>query len=249
MRSIAGPAQALFRDVKSALQRPSCLVLPTLTSPITRHLASSTSKPAKSRQNPRDGKPRGGGATFKRFIPHETQKFYKQSGQLLTTDENVDFFQRYPNLEPDNGKLVPLKGGPELRDVTARYGIRVAFSPRHILHPHHLVYFDPRGHPLTPSIRAKYARKTTEEPLWAVSVGFMTGSAVVSMLPRRTIKGSVFRRLEELGYKNGVAEGKEIRGTLWLMLLDPLKTVQYEADGFGRVVADVLDQRYSRRTD
>ncbi len=246
MSSTPGSLRALCRGVTGVLQRPSRLALPTLTFPVLQRALSSTSQQTDSRK-PRDAKPNRG-ATFKRFVPYETHKFYKKTGQLLTTAENVDFFHRYPNLEPDNGKLRPLRGGPELHDVTSRYAIKAAFSPRHILHPHHLVYFDPRGHPLMPSIRAKYARKTIEEPLWAVAVGFMTGSAVVSMLPRRMIKGSVFRRLEELGYKNGVAEGKEIRGTLWLMLQDPLKTVQYEAEAFGRVVADVLDQNYSRKT-
>jgi hypothetical protein len=185
---------------------------------------------------------------MKRFIPYEAHNFYKNDGQFMTTPANVDFFKRYTNIDPDNGKCVPLQGGPELREVLKKYAIKAAFSPRHIIHPHDLQYFDPGGHPLVPSIRAKYARKTMEEPMWAVTVGIMTGSSVASVLPRRMIKGSVFRALEKMGYKNGVAEGKEIRGTLWLMLSDPLKAAQFEAEKFGEVVAAVLDERYSRRT-
>lgn len=248
MSLASGPRRSTLVHVKLAAELP---FRPTFTFTCTRNVSSKANAAESQRRNSRKAGATSAPqarATIKRFVPLEAHKFFKNDGQLTTSAENVSFFKRYTNVDPDHGKCVPLQGGPELRDVLKKYAVKAAFSPRHIIHPHHLFYFNPAGHPFMSAVRAKYARKTMEEPLWAITVGTMTGSTVASVLPRRRIKGSVFRALGEMGYKNGVAEGKEIRGTLWLMLNDPLKTAQLEAEEFGKVVAAVLDERYSRRT-
>ncbi|KAL7818776.1 hypothetical protein V8C44DRAFT_319052 [Trichoderma aethiopicum] len=216
-------------------------LLPSLPSANIR-FASSSSSTKNSRQAPaplkrkpllRD--------TIRRFIPEEAKKFVKPDGKLFTSHENRDFLTRY-NLEPDNGAARRLTTGPAIQNASKAYNATIAFSPRHIIHPHDLRFFDPRGHPLAAARRAKYLRKTLEEPLWIMLTG-AGASSVVRTLTQRRLKCAIYRSLEDLGFPNGVGDGKEIRGTLWITIHDSVKASKLSPWPFGEAVARALTSR------
>ncbi|PTB70563.1 hypothetical protein BBK36DRAFT_1165087 [Trichoderma citrinoviride] len=171
----------------------------------------------------------------------EAKKFVKPDGRLLTNRENRDFFATY-NLEPDNGAARRLTTGPALQNASKAYNATIAFSPRHLIHPHDLRFFDPRGHPLAAARRDKYRRKTLEEPLWIMLTG-AGASSVVRTLTQRRLKCAIYRSLEDLGFRNGVGNGKEIRGTLWITIHDPVKASKLSPWPFGEAVAKALASR------
>ncbi|KAL6883858.1 hypothetical protein HDV57DRAFT_431544 [Trichoderma longibrachiatum] len=216
-------------------------LLPSLPSANIR-FASSSSSTKNSRQAPaplkrkpllRD--------TVRRFIPEEAKKFVKPDGKLLTNHQNRDFLTKY-NLEPDNGAARRLTTGPAIQNASKAYNATIAFSPRHIIHPHDLRFFDPRGHPLAAARRAKYLRKTLEEPLWIMLTG-AGASSVVRTLTQRRLKCAIYRSLEDLGFPNGVGDGKEIRGTLWITIHDSVKASKLSPWPFGEAVARALTSR------
>ncbi|KAL7940424.1 hypothetical protein V8C42DRAFT_242569 [Trichoderma barbatum] len=182
--------------------------------------------------------------TIRRFIPEEAKKFVKPDGRLQTTRETRDFFVTH-NLEPDNGAARRLTTGPGLQNVSKAYHATIAFSPRHIIHPHDLRFFDPRGHPLAPARRAMYLRKSLQEPLWIMITGAGAAS-VVRTLTQRRLKASIYRSLENLGFQNGVAKGKEIRGTLWITIHNPVAASKLAPEPFGEAVARALRSRCSQ---
>lgn len=195
-------------------------------------------------QNGRSKQPR-----VQRFVAEDARKFVKNSGTLLTTRENIDFLLEH-GIETDIGRMSPFTSQPVMREISAEYRAKLAFSPQHILHPYDMKYFDPRGHPLAAMTRSRYARKSLEEPLWfTFTVRADASSAVVRGLAQRRLAGALHGALEELGYNLGRGKGarKEIRGTLWISLLDPIVTAAQPADRFGQEVAAALDRECSHR--
>ncbi|KAH6607410.1 hypothetical protein Trco_003723 [Trichoderma cornu-damae] len=182
--------------------------------------------------------------TIRRFIPEEAKKFVKPDGRLYTTRETRDFFVRH-GLEPDNGAARRLTTGPSIQNAAKAYHATIAFSPRHIIHPHDLRFFDPRGHPLAAARRAKYLRKSLQEPLW-IMITSAGAASVVRILTQRRLKRAIYRGLQGLGFPNGVGSSKEIRGTLWITIHDPVKASMLPPEPFGAVVAKALASRCSQ---
>ncbi|RFU71945.1 hypothetical protein TARUN_10317 [Trichoderma arundinaceum] len=182
--------------------------------------------------------------TIRRFIPEEAKKFVKPDGRLYTTPESRDFFVTN-NIEPDNGAARRLTSGPGLQDASKAYNATIAFSPRHIIHPHDLRFFDPRGHPLAAARRAKYLRKSREEPLW-IMITSAGAASVVRTLTQRRLKSAIYRSLEGLGLVGGAGSQREIRGTLWITLHDPVKASKLPPGPFGEAVAKALRSRCSQ---
>ncbi|POR38772.1 Uncharacterized protein TPAR_01022, partial [Tolypocladium paradoxum] len=181
--------------------------------------------------------------TIRRFIPEDVKRFVTADGKLLTTRENKEFLLEH-DLEPDNGSMTRFTAGPELHRLAADFNATFAFSPRHILHPHDLRYFEPRGHPLAAMKRTEYARKTQEQPLWIMVTSVGGASAVVRTLTRRRLASAIHEALEALGYRSAPGSGpvKEIHGTLWVTVHSPIKAASQSAERFGKVVAAALDK-------
>ncbi|EQK98993.1 hypothetical protein OCS_05292 [Ophiocordyceps sinensis CO18] len=183
-----------------------------------------------------------------RYVAENARKFVKPHGTLLTTRENVRFLVEH-DIEPDNARMSPFMSQPEMRKISAEYRVRIAFSPRHVLHPFDMHYFDPKGHPLADMTRTRYARKKLEEPLWIMFTMRAAGvSAVVRVLTQRRLAGALHEALEGLGYSlaPGLGARKEIRGTLWISVLEPTATAAKPAKWFGKEVAAALDRECSR---
>ncbi|KAM4064890.1 hypothetical protein HRG_004756 [Hirsutella rhossiliensis] len=201
-----------------------------------------------TRNNVQGGRPQQRGGV-QRYVAEDARKFVKTSGTLLTTRENVRFLLEN-DIEPDNARMRPFTSQPEMRKISAEYRAKIAFSSRHVLHPFDMKYFDPKGHPLAAMTRSRYARRKLDEPLWIMFTTRAAGaSAVVRGLTQRRLAGALHGALEELGYTlaPGLGARKEIRGTLWISLLDPIATAAKPAQRFGKEVAAALDRECSRR--
>lgn len=214
-----------------------------------------------SRSGPRREAPgdagRGGGgggprprSRMPRFVAEEARRFVQPgTGTLLTTRENADFFRAH-DIEPDNGRMQRLAPDPPgLAALAAEYRVVLAFSRLHVVHPHDVRYFDPRGHPLAAMKRLQYARKKADEPLWILfTVRGVGTAAVVRGLTRRRLVGALHGALARLGYARapGLAPDREIRGTLWISMLDPIATAARPADRFGRELAAALDREFGQ---
>ncbi|KAL6896318.1 hypothetical protein GGI43DRAFT_113200 [Trichoderma evansii] len=183
--------------------------------------------------------------TIRRFIPEEAKKFVRPDGTLCTTPETADFFLKH-NIEPDNGAARRFTAGPAIQNAAKAYNAVTAFSPRHIIHPHDLRFFDPRGHPLAAARREKYLRKSRDEPLWIMVTSAGAASTVVRVQTQRRLKSAIYRYLEDLGFPNGIGEHKEIRGTVWVTLYDPVKASKLRPEPFAEAIARALKSRCSQ---
>lgn len=232
-------ARAFWRPLVSSSTLPRSSHL-WLFAPMQRS-ASSVMRPPSAKRQPSKSK------SVKRFIPEEVKNFVKADGKLLTTPQNRDFLLKH-GLEPDNGRMIRFNGGSELSRAASDFSATLAYSPRHIIHPFDLRYFDPRGHPLAPMKRAKYAQKTWQEPMWIMITSVGSMSAVVRTLTRRRLTRHVYEALHTLGYRPGSQDGVAsiVWGTLWITIHDPVKAATQSPERFGCLVADAL-VKYCRR--
>ncbi|KAM3502802.1 hypothetical protein MY11210_008952 [Beauveria gryllotalpidicola] len=187
-----------------------------------------------------------------RVLSADVAKFMSpRNGHLTTTPAFARFFRENPAVEHDHGVMARLDATEEVRRLDKAYGARLAWSPRHVVHPHRLRFLDPHGHPLAPKIRSDHAKKTREHALWAFATSVGGVSAVVWQLTKRELLRAVFCSLAARGYdKYGRKEdGTELHGTLWLTVWRPQHARRASAKAFGEVVADTLDKHYATRPE
>lgn len=237
---------AIGRAISRPLVSSSALNLNTqrrLSAPILRCVSGVARVPS-AKAKIQTSKPKI--VTVKRFIPEDVKRFVKPDGKLLTTRENRDFLLEH-GLEHDNGQMIRLSAGSELSRLGSEFNATFAYSPRHIIHPYDLRFFEPRGHPLAPMQRAKYTQKTEQEPMWVIITSGGGVSAVVRTLTQRRLTRSIFEALGELGYRSVSHDGiaSKARGTLWITLHNPAKAASHSPERFGRVVAKALAKHCS----
>ena len=190
------------------------------------------------------GKPKPAARPVKRYVPEDVSRFVK-SGKLLTTRENCDFLVRY-GIEPDTGRMERFTtgAGPELARLAAQFNATFAYSPRHVLHPHDLRYFEPRGHPLAAMKRSEYARKVNDEPLWIMLTSVGGTAAVVRTLTQRKLTRAIHIALQHRGYRSNPqgpqGQAESVRGTLWVTLHNSLRAATKSPEHFGTVLAEAL---------
>ncbi|OAA42744.1 hypothetical protein NOR_04875 [Metarhizium rileyi] len=177
--------------------------------------------------------------TIRRFIPDEVKQFVKTNGKLLTTPENRDFILEN-KLEPDNGRMICFSGGLELSRAASACNATIGYSPRHVIHPFDLRYFDPRGHPLAPMKRAQYVQKTREKPMWIFVTCVGSFSAVVRTSTGRRLTKCIYEELHRFGYPSHDGVASKIRGTLWITIHDAVKAATYTPERFALLVARAL---------
>ena len=190
--------------------------------------------------------------TVSRMLSVDVAKFMRPSdGHLTTTPENARFFRANPTVDHDHGIMTRLDATDAVRRLAKTYRVRLAWSPRHVIHPHRLRFLDPRGHPLAPKIRSDCARKAREDALWAFATAVGGDSAVVWQLTKRELLRAVFRSLTALGYdEHGrKQDGTELCGTLWLTVSQAQHARRLPVEAFGEVVADTLDKHYATRPE
>ncbi|OAA60159.1 hypothetical protein ISF_06169 [Cordyceps fumosorosea ARSEF 2679] len=208
--------------------------------------SSSSSRPPRSGRPAKTSALPPRAAPVARILSPDVAKFIRsRDGHLTTTPETARFLRAHPTIDHDHGTMArleaaahtPADAAAAIRRLSQQYGVRLAWSPRHVIHPHRLRFLDPRGHPLAARV-------------WAFATATGGVSAVVWQLTKRELLRAVFRRLAARGYDEhgGRADGGgEIRGTLWLTLWRPQHARRLPVDEFGEVVADVLDRHYAVR--
>ncbi|PHH84656.1 hypothetical protein CDD83_1592 [Cordyceps sp. RAO-2017] len=184
----------------------------------------------------------------RRYLPDNASTFFKGgSGLLVTTPENRQFLLQH-GIEPDNGKMKQFRAGSDSRGIASKYGVSLAFSPQHVLHPYDLRFFDPKGHPLAHKARVDYARKVRDHPLWIMTTTISTASPVVKNLTKRRLVAGLHRALEDLGYDlaPGLGRSREIRGTFWISMFNPAQASANPPEEFGKAIAAALDALHGR---
>ncbi|KAG9258676.1 uncharacterized protein F5Z01DRAFT_643882 [Emericellopsis atlantica] len=180
----------------------------------------------------------------KRLRPSDADNFYNdRTGDLMTTPENKAWFEKYPSIHHDNGIASPLRMNNEEKGVMIDYRVTLRFTPKHLIHPYQLGFLDPKGHPKALAQRLRYAEKTLKEPLWIVCTGYGQVIPVVKSMAKRRVHAAICAALQRRGYDahGKKADGKHIRGTLWLTLKEPLRTVdRRNLDEFGERAVDML---------
>lgn len=176
--------------------------------------------------------------------------FDSRRRQLTTTPAHEQFLRAHPNIEWDNGTMVRLEATAAVRALAKEYRVRLAWSPRHVIHPYRLRVFAPDGHPLAAQARSELARSDRDDALWAFSLWASSGTdrAVVWQLTKRELLRAVFRGLAARGYDERGRhreDGRELRGTLGLTVLDAKHARRLPLDRFGEAVADTLDKHYA----
>lgn len=181
-----------------------------------------------------------------RYVPEDATKFVSVRGPLRTTQANADFFVKHPNFDFDSSKMRRLVGS-DIKRFSAEYGLVVAYSPRHIAHPHDLTFFDPRGHSRMLVLRDKYEKKLNEDSLWIIFTGGGVDSPIVRTMTLRRMKSALYAALLARGFeRTGKAKDREIRGTVWVYFQFPPKAAEKSPERFGAFMAKMLDEQFGR---
>jgi hypothetical protein len=183
----------------------------------------------------------------RRFIPDDCKTYYRNDGSLITTQANLDFLRDY-NISHDNGEVDNTRWTAANRALFSRLGVKVNFSPKHVISPYHLSFLDPRGHPLAAKYRERYAQMARRQPLWIITTAKGGPKAVVRITAARKVRAAVYMALEAKRYsKFGKGEHGDIEGTLWVHINDPLKTVACrEKEEFGEQVVYMMEDLLKR---
>lgn len=210
--------------------------------PDQRQRRDAKPKPAGYRARDRSAGPKPVNARI--HINSGDKAFFRPDGTLFTSQANVDFFLEN-DIDHDNSAAFHLNE-PETAALLKTFRIQAAYSPQHIIHPQHVQYFHPEGHPLASKVRVDYARRVKDEPLWIwISMAASAGGIVRSLMQRR-LKSSVFTALERMGYGRagkGPDGVESINGTLFITMYDPLVTANLPVEEFGNGIAKALIKR------
>lgn len=179
----------------------------------------------------------------RRLIPTNCSPFYFRDGKLNTTKDNALFLAEH-DISHDNGESTQLNAAKGIKSLSVKFGIEVRFSPRHIISPYHLDFLDPRGHPMAPSMRERYAIKAQTQPLWVIMTASSATKAVVRLTAQRRLRASLYKALEAKGYdRYGKGKNGDVTGTLDVFVRDPMRAVSVQEDGtFGRCIVRELEK-------
>lgn len=180
------------------------------------------------------------------MITDDCKQFLRPDGRLSTTQENMDFLAKY-DLEHDTSKFIYLKKNSEMKTIASEFGVTLMFCPRHLIQPHHLKYFDPRGHPLAGVQRARLASMAETQPLWLMTNCVGGPKATVRITATRRLRSSLYTALQAKGYdKFGKGADRELKGTLLISLQNPAKAVLQQMDRFGPALVRQLEEQCFR---
>lgn len=164
----------------------------------------------------------------------------------MTTPEVAAFFEKH-GLEYDTSICEGLGvQNSKVVQVYKKFSVLVGFSPRPIIHPYHIQYFNRDGHALTKKVCADYEQMLREDSLWIWPIVAGSKFAVPRTTVQRRLKSSVYTELEKMGYarkgrgQNGL---ESIVGTLLLWTTQPLVAANLQIEEFGRTVAQALVAR------
>ena len=195
---------------------------------------------------------RAGPPSIRRMVPEGCKPFFRSDGTLTTTQTNLNFLREY-DITHDNGEVSrtpPHGAGKAPYAQFAKFGVMVNFTPKHVISPYHVAFLDPRGHPLAPQHRERYANKALTQPIWFITTSTSSAKAVVRITAQRRIRAAVYMALQTKGYdKFGKGQHGDIKGTVWMHVVDPLRAVSNpDKEAFGRSVVEVMEAVQKRKT-
>ncbi|RSL60343.1 hypothetical protein CEP54_006807 [Fusarium duplospermum] len=173
-------------------------------------------------------------------IPTQAKLFVQSNGRLKTTPDVWQFLHE-TGIEYNNSKALKIWLGPESKRITTNFRCIVQYSPEYILHPYHLQYLTPHGHPLAPAMMAQYRQKLVDQQLWIYTMNRCGFNGVVKGITQRRLAGALASALEDLGHP-----GTGIRGTVIITLRDVLKAAHNPAHLFGQAVAQSIDREWKQ---
>ncbi|KAF7545062.1 hypothetical protein G7046_g9648 [Stylonectria norvegica] len=195
---------------------------------------------AESKQHSSGSQQRAGKKGPPLYIPVAASRFLSRNGKLNTTPENWAFLNE-TKIDFDHSKMVTLSMGEDHTRMVTDFALRVYFSPRNIMHPHHVAYLDPRQHPLGEAIRTKYRRKVAEQPLWLIMAAANSSPGLVRSIGQRRLTAAFWSAMGDLGYKSHPAPGEpSIRGTLYVLIHNSEKAANHPAHRFGEAMAKAV---------
>ncbi|KAH8169763.1 hypothetical protein LIA77_10307 [Sarocladium implicatum] len=171
-----------------------------------------------------------------RIQPPDVAYFFK-NGILETTAENA-YFLRDTGIEPDHGTLWFVRHRAAAA-LFRRMGVRVSFSDRYVLHPHHIRLFAPRGDPWMGHIRSRYRKMLEIKPLWVHACSFGKQPAIVRFSCSRRLAACVYRAAATLKEKDPALE---VRGTVLIFNSDVHKAVNWDSREFYEMMVLALEE-------
>lgn len=189
-----------------------------------------------------DNMNKGQSQASKMWVPSGAKRFIR-NGRLQTTPDVWEFLQT-TGIEIDNSKANFLSLAPENRHITDTFSCKLMFSKYHIIHPHHLIYLQPRGHPFIEGIKSKYREKKEKQPLWLYFIPRNKDTGLVRSLGHRRLAREFWTALEELQDPN-----MKVTGTVLVTTYDGKKAASSPAVQFGKALADAVVRQYRRSVD
>ncbi|KAH7158035.1 hypothetical protein B0J13DRAFT_543388 [Dactylonectria estremocensis] len=173
------------------------------------------------------------------YVPQVCQKFIR-NGRLQTTPDVWEFLQE-TGIEYDNSKSHILPIAPEHRHINQTFACKVKYSKLHIMHPYHLTFLQPRGHPFMESLKVKYRTRQKTRPLWLNFINHNADTGLVRSLGQRRLRREFWVALEELG---GCDPEMKLSGTIMVSMYDAKKAASAPAWLFGKALADAIVKQH-----
>ncbi|KAK7426813.1 hypothetical protein QQZ08_006714 [Neonectria magnoliae] len=177
------------------------------------------------------------------FVPALAKKFIR-NGHLQTTPDVWEFLQS-TGIEYDNSKTKLLSLGPGHIPITETFACKVTYSTSHIMHPFHLQYLAPNGHPLIEGIKAKYRAKKETQPLWAYFIGRNEQTNLVRSIAHGRMAYEFWTALNKLEEKEDPE--RRATGTVMVTVYDSKKAASSPAVQFGKVLAEAVVREHRNR--
>ncbi|KAH7176487.1 hypothetical protein EDB81DRAFT_772779 [Dactylonectria macrodidyma] len=173
------------------------------------------------------------------YVPQVAQAFFR-NGKLQTTPDVWEFLQD-TGIEYDNSKSNNLPLAPEHKHIAQTFACRIKYSKFHILHPYHLIFLQPRGHPAMEGLKVRYRIKLKEQPLWIHFTAANGDTGLIRSIGQRRLLREFWLALEELG---GRGPETMVSGTLILTMFDAKKAASAPAWQFGQALAAAVVKQY-----
>ncbi|KAF7536241.1 hypothetical protein G7Z17_g13077 [Cylindrodendrum hubeiense] len=199
--------------------------------------AQSTARKPFEKNRKFDNTEKGQNRNNKMYVPAAAKTFIR-GGKLQTTPDVWEFLQG-TGIEFDNSKANSLFLAPEHRHIPQTFSCKFTFSKLHIMHPHHLFYLQPRGHPFIEGIKYKYRQKKETQPLWLYFIALNGDTGLVRTLGHRRLAREFWTALQELEDPN-----MKVTGTIIVTMFDSKKAASSPAVQFGKPLAEAVVRQH-----
>lgn len=185
------------------------------------------------------------------YIQDDAKAFIRPDGRLFASPR-IKGFLALCNLDWDTSRIWYIDRAPDM-PLFNKLGISPRFTDRHMVMGKDLKYLNPAGHPLQEAWMANMAHMARTQPLRVWTTVPNEAKAVVRLSATRGLRSMLWAALEGSGYdmygKAKQGSGKrDLIGTLWLHVLDPLKVFGEGKERFGRAMVQELERQTAQKS-